>query len=164
MIGQLQYATCVVVPGKPFLCRLIDLTINVHKPYHFVRITNQAKEDLQTWFQFLASHNGKNIIAPVITVESADINLGSDASKTGYGATYGTKWIQGTYPVQWQAYNIALLELFPIFLIISIFRHQKWPIQLFFYIAATRSSLPSLISKAQQGTSPLLTIKSFVYR
>ena len=38
LTGMLNFACSVVVPGRAFLRRLIDLTVGIHSPYHFVRL------------------------------------------------------------------------------------------------------------------------------
>ena len=60
LIGLLNFACCVVVPGRAFLRRLIDLTRGVRKPTHHVRLTKESKYDLQVWLNFLRSYNGKS--------------------------------------------------------------------------------------------------------
>ena len=42
LIGLLNFACCVVVPGRAFLRRLIDLTRGVRKPTHHVRLTRKV--------------------------------------------------------------------------------------------------------------------------
>ena len=46
LIGLLNFACSVVLPGRAFLPRMIDLTKGVHKPYHHIRLTRQCKEDI----------------------------------------------------------------------------------------------------------------------
>ena len=50
LIGLLNFACCVVVPGRGFLHRLIDLIdnslIGIRKPRHHVRSTKESKDDL----------------------------------------------------------------------------------------------------------------------
>ena len=46
-IGLLNIACMVVCPGRTFLCRLIDLTMNIVNPFHFIRLTCEARADLQ---------------------------------------------------------------------------------------------------------------------
>jgi DNA transposition AAA+ family ATPase len=45
VIGLLNFACQVVVPGKAFCRRLIDATCNVKKAWHRVRITKAMKKD-----------------------------------------------------------------------------------------------------------------------
>ena len=52
VIGLLNFACCVVLPGRAFLRRLIHLTKGVVKPHHRIRLNNQARLDLRVWDDF----------------------------------------------------------------------------------------------------------------
>ena len=43
LIGLLNIACMVVCPGRTFLCRLIDLTMNIVNPFHFIRLTCEGE-------------------------------------------------------------------------------------------------------------------------
>lgn len=60
LIGLLNFACSVIIPGRVFLCRLINLTIAIKKPYHFIRLNKEVKNDLRIWQNFLDSFNGKS--------------------------------------------------------------------------------------------------------
>ena len=49
LIGVLNVACSVVVPGRAFLRRLIDLTMGLRKPHHHIRFTREAELDLGVW-------------------------------------------------------------------------------------------------------------------
>ena len=53
--------TCssVIRPGRAFLRRLIDLTVGVCLPNHYIRLNREVKEDLKTWLSFLSNFNGR---------------------------------------------------------------------------------------------------------
>jgi hypothetical protein len=123
-IGKLQFATTVIPSGRAFLRRLHDLTIGIEKPYYYLRLTQQARLDLNMWATFLQDHNGITIIRPPSVVHSDQINMAADASKTGFGATYGSSWIQGLWPPLWSTFHITFLELFPVYATIHIFAHK----------------------------------------
>ena len=57
--GVLNFACTVIVPGRAFLRRLIDLTVGVSKPHHHIRLTREVKLDLQLRLDFLSDFNGK---------------------------------------------------------------------------------------------------------
>ena len=120
IIGKLQFATTVVKPGRPFLRRLYDLTLQATKPHHYIRLTKSVKHDLDIWFHFLEHYNGKTMIRKLLGTDSRSIHLYTDASKFAFGGTYGTCWIQGTWPTNWQTQDITILELYPIFLLVKI--------------------------------------------
>lgn len=120
-IGMLQFATSVITCGRPFLRRLYDLTMQANKPYHMVTLNRQAKADLATWSSFLSAYNGISLISPHNIVDSQVCHLYSDASKQGYGVTFQSSWFQGTWPERWRAFDITVLELYPIFMAVNIF-------------------------------------------
>lgn len=122
LIGKLSFATSVV-PARPFLRRLIDLLPTVSKPHYFIRLTHQVKQDLNTWLSFLSNYNGLTFFRSLNILDSPAINMVSDASKLGFGACYGSQWIQAAYPLDWQNFHITVLELYPIYVLIHMFGH-----------------------------------------
>ena len=90
IIGTLNFACAVVVPGRAFLHRLIDLTIGISKPIYKIRITKSVKEDLIIWRDFLSNFNGKSLFLSDRSLTSESLNLFTDASGTlGYGVFLG---------------------------------------------------------------------------
>ena len=75
IIGLLNFACAVVLPGRPFLRRLIDLTMKVSAPYHRIRLTKEAKSDLSLWLSFLADFNGRSILVEVQATSNFDSEL-----------------------------------------------------------------------------------------
>ena len=63
LTGLLNFACSVVVPGRAFLRWLIDLTVGLHSPYHFIRLSTEVKLDLKLWQSFLVSFNGKTLFS-----------------------------------------------------------------------------------------------------
>ena len=119
-IGILQFSTSVIIPGKAFVRRLIDTTIGISVPYHYVTITPEAKKDIKMWHTFFAHHNGKTLFISQ-TQDSVTLNLYSDASKKACAATFGDQWFVIPFPPTWSEKNIAFLEFFPILIAIEIF-------------------------------------------
>ena len=76
------------------------------------------------WAQFLVILNSKQIISVSQWVHANDINMYTDASKSGYGGTYGKSWMQGYWPQLWQLFSISLLELYPIYMLIKMFSQK----------------------------------------
>jgi hypothetical protein len=124
VIGKLQFATTVIKIGKSFLRRLYDLTCHVAKPFYMVYISKEAKEDLRMWLDFLRGYNGKTILYQPSITESNAINLFTDASGVGFGWMYGSDWVQGRWTDEWASLNIAVLELYPIVLLLQLFGHK----------------------------------------
>lgn len=117
LTGLLNFACSVVVPGRAFLRRLIDLTIGVRSPFHFIRMTREVKADLTVWQSFLSGFNGKSFFLDDTWYSSERLNLFTDASGViGFGAVFGSKWCYGAWPASWINRNIAVLEFYPIVL------------------------------------------------
>ena len=120
LIGVLNFACRVIVPGRAFLRRLINLTKGVSNPSHSIRLNKEARKDLNAWKVFLDSFNGKRLCLPNAWTSSRTIKLYSDASGFGYAAIYGSNWIQGLFPECWSTMNIAIKELLPIVLAVRL--------------------------------------------
>ena len=115
VIGLLNFACQVVLPGRPFLRRLIDRTVGVKQPHFLVRITEECKKDLATWLNFLQTYNGKTFFLEEKILWSPHINLYTDAAGSlGFAGIYGTSWFYGQWATPQEKTNIAVLELYPI--------------------------------------------------
>jgi len=58
LMGLLNFTCLVVVPGRAFLRRMIDLTKGVNKTHHHIRLSRGAKLDIMIWLRFLDDFNG----------------------------------------------------------------------------------------------------------
>ena len=59
LIGLLNFTFSVVLPGRAFLQRLIDLTKGISLPHHHIRITEACRRNLQVWLHFLRDFNSR---------------------------------------------------------------------------------------------------------
>jgi len=115
LIGLLNFACKVITPGRVFLRRLINLTIGVTKPHHFIRLNQGTKQDLMIWQTFFDNFNGTSVFLDEFWLSSDTLRFYTDASKSiGFGIIFGTKWAQGRWPESWKHKDISFLELFPI--------------------------------------------------
>ena len=122
LLGKLCFATSVI-PARPFLRRLYDIAAMTRVPFHYLKLGQSTKADLKVWLEFLTSYNGITFFRHAHIIPSQEINMLSDASKEGFGATYGTQWVQGHWPASWSRLHITVLEFFPVFIIISLFKN-----------------------------------------
>jgi hypothetical protein len=121
LIGLLNFACQVVLPGRAFLRRLIDLTIGLRLPHHHRRLTVGSRLDLELWLQFLQSFNGKCFFLEDKGSTSDSLHLYTDAAQgLGYGALLGQQYFYGRWPTAWSEYNIVTLEFYPIVLAIRV--------------------------------------------
>ena len=114
--GSINFACKVVVPGRAFARRLIDLTLGKSKPSHHIRITAEARKDMQAWLLFMQSFNGRSFILPDSWLSSDVVRLTTDACGMGYGAVLGDSWLQGRFHSSWKDKHISPKEFLPIIL------------------------------------------------
>ena len=63
LIGTLQVACKVVVPGLTFLQHMINLTHGVPSRFHHVCLNKEFFRDLSMWSVFLTSWNGRSFFS-----------------------------------------------------------------------------------------------------
>ena len=121
LIGSLNFATRVIVPGRPFLRRLINSTKGVTKPHHHLTVTSSMRQDLEMWLTFFQNYNGISVFHDRFWVTNQDVELFTDSAAglgLGFGAVFGHKWTYGIWPQSWHdkeiTKDITVLELFPI--------------------------------------------------
>ena len=121
LAGLLEFMCCVIRFARAFSRRLIDLTLGVTKPNHHIRLTRQVKMDLLVWQEFLDQFNGKSFFVDDIFLTGDYLQLFTDAAGgIGYGAVCGHEWFFGKWPLAWLAFNITVLELYPIMTAVEI--------------------------------------------
>lgn len=124
LIGLLNFACLVVLPGRPFLRRLIDLTIGFSKPYHHISLNLAAKADLTVWESFLVDFNGVSFFHSESWVSNKQLKLYTDAAGSlGFAAIFGSHWIFGAWPSSWKALHITVLEFYPIVAALFVWGH-----------------------------------------
>lgn len=153
LIGTLNFACRAIEMGRPFLRRLIDLTIGVTHKHHRVRLTAEARKDIDAWLMFLQSFNGASIILNPEWTSSNTIKLYTDASSLGFAAVFGAKWCFGTWPECWQGYHITVKEMFPITLAIHMWGSLLCNHRILFL---TDNEAVSAIVKKQSSKDPLI--------
>lgn len=117
LIGLLNFACSVILPGRAFLRRLIDLTCGVRHPTHRIRLTQAVKLDMSMWLNFLCDFNGASFFLHDTWNTSSSLQLYTDsAGSIGFGAVFGSMWCYGEWPKKWKSFNIAFLEFYPILL------------------------------------------------
>ena len=121
LAGLLNFACTVVRPGRPFLRRLHDATMQVDNKHHHIKVTKAMKKDLRLWLSFLEEYNGKTLFPITDWLSPNTHHCHTDASKLGYGLVYKSHWVYGTFPPEWGRLNIVLLEAYPIMLLFHMF-------------------------------------------
>ncbi|XP_062590566.1 uncharacterized protein LOC134252145 isoform X1 [Saccostrea cucullata] len=121
LIGTLNFACSVILPGRAFLRRLINLLMNVSKHQKFVAITRECKDDMSVWLAFLERYNGKTMFLDENFLSSNTLQLHTDAAQSkGFAGIYKTQWFYGSFPDEWKKLNIMTLEFYPIVIAVSV--------------------------------------------
>lgn len=81
LIGSLNFACQVIVPGRAFCRRLIDATCDVRKPHHKIRLSRGMKEDLRIWLLFLSRYNGTTMFLEQFWSSNSDLELFTDSAR-----------------------------------------------------------------------------------
>ncbi len=114
LIGVLSHACKVVRAGRTFLRRLIELSTTTKKLEHFVRLSREARSDIEWWWQFSAGWNGIKLLRNPAEARPST-TLVSDASGSwGCGAHWGSQWFQLPWAGQAERWHITAKELVPI--------------------------------------------------
>ena len=126
LLGKLNFASRVVVPGRTFTRRLYDATCRVSKPYHHVRLSAACRLDLLWWKELLHSWNGRSYFLEPEFTPAADLSVYTDAAGSiGYGAICGCEWFAARWSKTQTSCCITFQELYPIALACSTWGH-KW--------------------------------------
>ena len=120
IIGKLQFVSKIITTGRCFLRRLHDTTIGSRRPTQKITLTEGIKADLEVWLKFMSNYNGKALLMPRLAASSAELHFFTDSTSQGYGATFGKFFIQGVFPFSWKAYDIQMLEFYPIYLLVQM--------------------------------------------
>ena len=123
LVGLLNFACSVVVPGRCFLRRLIQITKGVRKAHYRIRITSSAKSDMRMWLLFIEQYNCKSFFLADKWESSEVLKLFTDASNVGYGGVFQKSWFYGRWPRSFEKYHITVKELFPIVIALESWGH-----------------------------------------
>lgn len=115
LIGLLHHASKVVVPGRTFLRRMIDVSCSARELHHHIRVSKSLRLDLLWWHNFLASWNGKSFFLFPEWAPLPSFSVSSDAAGSlGYAALFKNQWFAMPWTPALMPLAITFKELFPI--------------------------------------------------
>ena len=115
LIGSLHHACRVVVPGRTFLRRMIDLLCCFRHRNHPIRLNVDFHRDLQWWLSFFKEWNGVSFFLSPAVSPLPDLVVSSDAfGSYGFGALWRTEWFCSSWFFLPSRLSIAFLKLVPI--------------------------------------------------
>ncbi|CAG2228931.1 unnamed protein product [Mytilus edulis] len=131
LLGHLNFASRVILPGRTFVSYLINLSCTVNDLHHYVHLTKECRTDLYFWLRFLSNWNGVNMFYNKDYISSFDMELFTDASSTkGFGGYHKGEWFSSSWSGNLELpdekkYSMAFLELYPI-VVAAILWGSKW--------------------------------------
>ena len=147
LIGLLNFACSVIIPGRAFLRRLQNLTIGHTYPHYRITLNADARADLNAWHVFIRDFNGKSCFLFNQWISSDSIKLYSDAAGVhgGYAAVLGSSWFVGKWPESMTMLHITVKELFPIVLALELWGHRLANHKILFF--SDNSAVVEIINK-----------------
>ena len=122
LLGHLNFASRIILPGRSFVSHLIRLSTTVKKLHHRVHFNAQCQRDLYMWKEFLQNWNGISMFDDQHLTNAADMELFTDASSTiGFGGFFQKRWFASRWPDELYAFvsredvvSMSFMELYPI--------------------------------------------------
>jgi hypothetical protein len=103
VVGKLVFATRALPAGRPFYYRA-NRCWRDRPVGSTIRLTKEMKADFSWWIDWLPKWEGIALIPSGTWVNSATIQLWTDACEVGYGVVYGKDWICE----KWSSSQLAL--------------------------------------------------------
>ena len=130
LLGHLQYAARVVVPGRSFVSHLIQLSTTVQKLHHRVKLNKPCQMEMQMWARFLQSWNGVSMFLDETDTLACDMELYTDASMKGFAGYCQGQWFQSHWPDALtqelkDELSMSFMELYPI-VVSAILWDKSW--------------------------------------
>ena len=97
LLGHMNFATRVIIPGRSFVFYLIELSTSVTELHYYVHLNKECRVDLQFWLHFLESWNGINMFYVNYYTSNFNMELYTDASSIkGYGRYFQGIWFSSS--------------------------------------------------------------------
>ena len=130
LLGHLNFACRVVIPGRTFISRLLFASKSVVKLHHYVTLNAECRADLLMWNHLLNHWNGVSLFLEDQLTSAHDIELFTDASGSiGYGGYYKGQWFAAPWPQDMTCtspnISIAFQEMYPI-VVAGILWGKEW--------------------------------------
>ena len=148
LLGLLQHASKVVVPGRTFTRRMFNTAAKVRELDHYTRLNREFRSDLHWWDTFLSYWNGVSF-SLFANPASPQAIIQTDASGSwGCGASYDSEWFQWSWPESWGSTSIMEKELVPIVLACA-----EWGPQLKRKVVLFECDNMAVVSAVAKGTA-----------
>ena len=108
LICLLNFARCVVQPGRTFLRRLIDRTKVIQQPCFHISLNKESRLYIAAWFLVIDHFNGKTMLLKQIWISTNKLHLYTDAAGSlGFWAIFESEWFYCSWNELVKDYPIA---------------------------------------------------------
>ena len=119
LLGHLNFASRVILPGRSFVSYLIHLSASVKNLRDMVYLDVHCREDLHMWHKFIRKWNGISLFYDTHFTASTEMQLFTDSSLVGFGGIFQNQWFCSEWPPQLPSIkdgdlSMAFRELYPI--------------------------------------------------
>lgn len=131
LLGHLNFASRVIIPGRSFVSYLLSLASSVRELHHHVHLNAECREDILMWKLFLEQWNGVSFFYDIERTPADSMQLYTDASSTvGFGGFFQGQWFCDKWPEDLpkeedKEISMAFRELYP-FVIASLLWGHLW--------------------------------------
>ena len=125
LIGVLAHACKVVRSGRPFLRRLIDLSMSVRRLDQFVRLNWEARSDVEWWWHFCEKWNGIGMMRATQPGQPSVIFASDASGNWGCGAFCNAQWFMLPWSGSIGDRHITVKEFVPITLAAALWG-SRW--------------------------------------
>ena len=126
LIGSLSHACKAIRAGRPFLRRMIDLSMTAKRMDHFIRLNAEAKADIEWWYQLIGPWNGVSLLSAAAIQPPAATIYSDGSGSWGCGAVCGISWFQLQWDPNSASHHVSIKELTPIAIATAIWGPKFW--------------------------------------
>ena len=161
LLGHLNFASRVILPGRSFVSYLISLSTTVTSLHHMVYLDHHCQQDLHMWHRFLKGWNGVSLFYDTSFTNAYDMELFTDASLVGFGAFFQNKWFCAKWPaslpsVQDDDLSMAFCELYPI-VAAAVVWGKQWTSKRIMFVSDKQATV-YIIQKMRSKCLPIMKL------
>ena len=161
LLGHLNFASRVILPGRSFVSYLIKLSTTVSSLHHMVYLDQHCQQDLHMWHKFLTGWNGVSLFYDSSFTNAYDMELFTDASLIGFGAFFQNQWFCSEWPasipsVQDDDLLMAFRELYPI-VAAAVVSGKHWTSKRIMFVSDNEATV-YIIQKMRSKCLPIMKL------
>ena len=161
LLGHLNFASRVILPGRSFVSYLISLSTTVSNLQHFVYLDSHCQQDLYMWHKFLQDWNGVSLFYDSNFTNAYDMELFTDASLVGFGAYFQNHWFSTKWPdclpsIHESDLSMAFRELYPI-VAAAVLWGKHWTSKRIMFISDNEATV-YIIKKMRSKCLPIMKL------